>query len=189
MGEGTTGLNAEAPRETARQLDADIGRLRQELGGLVGELDRRRHELLDVRLQVRRHAVGATVAGFSLVAAAAGLVWLGVWHERRQQGLLARSGRLRQALSRAMDRPERVASQPTIPERIVGGILTAAAAAVVKKLLELGLRAALDSRRVTAGAATPAALPAAPSVVRWPERASEVATTRSIGPPVSERVS
>jgi hypothetical protein len=185
MGEGTTGLSAEAPRESALQLDADIGRLRQELGGLVGELDRRRHELLDVRLQVKRHAVAATVTGASLVAVAAGLVWLGIWHQRRQQGAMSRGGRLREALSRAIDRPERVASQPTIAERIVGGVLTAAAAAVVKKVLERALRAALEQRRGTAMATPPAgALPSAASAVHWPARAPAV-----IGAPATENPS
>lgn len=38
-------------RENTRQLDGEIAMLRGELGGLVAELDRRRHELFNVRLQ------------------------------------------------------------------------------------------------------------------------------------------
>jgi hypothetical protein len=175
MGEGTPGLSVESPRDAARQLDGEISRLREELGELVGELDRRRHEALDVRLQVKRHALAATVTGLSVVAAAAGLVWLGAWRERRQQTLMARSGRLRAALSRAIDRPDRVAAQPTIPERIVGGVLTAAAAALVKKGLERALRPAREAPR--AAAPVPAAIGAgaARPEVRWPRRDPEAA--------------
>src|SRR4029077_14563049 len=36
-----------SPRETTRQLEAEIAVLRDELTGLVAELDRRRHELTD----------------------------------------------------------------------------------------------------------------------------------------------
>jgi hypothetical protein len=92
MGEGTAGLNQDSPRETTRQLEGEISRLREELGELVGELDRRRHELLDVKLQVKRHALAATLTGVSLVAAASGLVWLGIWHAQRRQGAVRTRG-------------------------------------------------------------------------------------------------
>ena len=64
MGEGTTGMNdfaaddvAARPRADAiGEIEHDIESIRGDLGDLVGELDRRRHEALDVRLQLRRHA-------------------------------------------------------------------------------------------------------------------------------------
>lgn len=146
MGEGTAGLNQASPRETARQIEGEISRLREELGALVGELDRRRHELLDVKLQVKRHALAATLTGVSLVAAASGLVWLGIWHAQRRHGALSRAGRLREAVSRMVDRPERVAAEPTVPARIVAGVLTAAAATLIKKGLEWGVQVALERR-------------------------------------------
>jgi hypothetical protein len=73
-----------SPDEAVRQLGAEIAELREELGGLVTELDRRRHDLLDVKLQLRRHVVAATVTAVSLIGAVAGLIWLGIWRSRRR---------------------------------------------------------------------------------------------------------
>ena len=73
-----------SPDEAVRLLGAEIAELREELGGLVTELDRRRHDLLDVKLQFRRHVVGATVTAVSLIGAIAGLVWLGVSRSRKR---------------------------------------------------------------------------------------------------------
>jgi len=92
MGEGTGRLVRSGDQkpggvstdEAVRYLGVEIAELREELGGLVAELDRRRHELLDVRLQFRRHAVAATVTAITLFGAVAGLVWLGIWRFRRR---------------------------------------------------------------------------------------------------------
>ena len=91
MGEGTGRLDLSgdhkaggvSPDEAVRYLGAEIADLREELGGLVSELDRRRHDLLDVRLQFRRHVVAATVTAVALIGAVAGLVWLGIRRSRR----------------------------------------------------------------------------------------------------------
>ena len=50
-----------SPRENTRQLEGEIAVLRDELTGLVAELDRRRHELTDFKLQARRHVLGVTL--------------------------------------------------------------------------------------------------------------------------------
>jgi hypothetical protein len=55
-----------SPQENVRQLEGEIAVLRDELAGLVAELDRRRHELTDFKLQARRHAVGAALTGMGL---------------------------------------------------------------------------------------------------------------------------
>ena len=68
----------------------------------VGELDRRRH---DLKLQLRRHAVGLTLTSVAFAAGAAGFVWLGKWHDRRRQRLSARAGRFRRARSRMIEQP------------------------------------------------------------------------------------
>ncbi len=135
-----------SPRESSRQLEGEIALLRDELGGLVAELDRRRHELMDIKLQARRHVVGATLTGVGLLASAAGFVWLGAWHARRRRTIAARVGRLREAVSRMVDRPERVASEPGIAARILTAVASAAVATAIKKVLERGLKYALRSR-------------------------------------------
>jgi hypothetical protein len=176
MGEGANGLSAvttqnggnedTSPRATARQLEAEIAVLREELSGLVGELDRRRHELLDVKLQVKRHAVGVALTGVALVSAASGLVWLGAWRAQRRARVLSRAGRLREAVSRIIDKPERVAAEATIPGKIFTAAATAAVATLVKKGLERAVNAALEKRRVRSETVRPTAArrPAAASM-------------------------
>ena len=155
MGERASGLRnggdtgdqpGESPRETSRHLEGEIAILREEIGGMVVEIDRRRHELTDVRLQVRRHAVGVTVTAVALIAAVAGAVWLGMERRARQQGLLGRMARLRQAVGHMIDRPERVAAEPTVMGKILAAAATAAVATLVKKGLERAAQSVLDGR-------------------------------------------
>ena len=53
MGEGTNGV-----RPSPEELERDVERIRDSMAGIVSELDRRRHELFDWRLQLRRHKLG-----------------------------------------------------------------------------------------------------------------------------------
>jgi hypothetical protein len=97
MGERTSGLELStndhttppappaSPDETVRHLGVEIAALREELGGLVAELDRRRHDLLDVRLQARRHALTASAVAVALIGAIWGLVRLGVRKARKRE--------------------------------------------------------------------------------------------------------
>lgn len=130
-----TDIREEAPRDP-RRIEADIVRQRQELTARVAELSQRGHELTDVRLQVRRHALGVTTTVLAMAAVTAGAVALGVWRGRRRNTLLARGGRLRQALGRMIDRPERVATEPTVTQRILASAGSAAAAFLIKAALE-----------------------------------------------------
>jgi hypothetical protein len=159
MGEGARGLeatpsNAAAdepiPRATVETLGNEIAVVRAELDSLLAELDRRRHEALNLRLQLRRHALGATVTGLAFVGTAAGFVWLSAWRRRRQDRLSARAGRLRQALSRMIEHPERAAAEPTIVGKIAAAAASAGVAALIKKLLERGVERLLDHRDLTA---------------------------------------
>lgn len=147
MGEGTASLDritsdpssdgiAASPRDATRELEGRIGLVREELGGLVAELDRRRHEALDLKLQIRRHALETTVTGLAFVAAAAGIVWLTARRARRRRRITSRMDRMRTAMGRMMERPERVAAEPTIPAKIFTAAVNAALATVIKKGLE-----------------------------------------------------
>jgi hypothetical protein len=148
--DGAARRQADSPRDTVRQLDAQITALRDELGELVAELDRRRHAALDVKTQVRRHAREVALTGAALVGAAAGFVWLGAWRRRRRQRFGARVGRLQHALGRMMDRPERVAAYPTVTMKILTAVASAAAAAVIKKVLERAVTQVMDRQRLVA---------------------------------------
>jgi hypothetical protein len=152
MGERTPGLgngrNAgpdPATRTAVEELGSEIAGVREELDTLLGELDRRRHEALDVPLQLRRHAFGASLTMLALVATAAGSVGLTLWRRRRRARLSAQTGRFREALSRMTEHPERVAAEPTIPARILTAAANAAVAALVKKFLERAVERLMDA--------------------------------------------
>lgn len=157
MGEGTVGMNgtspdakasAMSPRQTAQQLETEIEALRDELEPLVAEVDRRRHELLDVKLQLRRHAWQIALAGAGVIAVTASLVWLGVRRAPRRPSLLSRASRLREGVARMIDRPERVAADRTLAGKMLTAAATAALSATAKKAVERLVKNALnwDSR-------------------------------------------
>jgi hypothetical protein len=52
---------------------------------LLGEFDRRRHEVLDVPLQLRRHALGTGLTVLAFTLAAAGSGGLAMWRRRRSR--------------------------------------------------------------------------------------------------------
>jgi hypothetical protein len=136
---GVTEVTEQAPRDPA-PIEAEIGRRRRELTTLVAQLTRRGHELTDVGLQIRRHALGFAATVLAVGAVAAGSIALGAWRARRRNTLSARGGRLREALGRMIDRPERVAVEPTATQRIMGAAGSAAAAFLIKAALERASR-------------------------------------------------
>ena len=133
------GERESSPRAAAEALSGEVAAARDGLDTLVAELDRRRHNVLDVRLQLRRHALGVILTTAAFVIAAAGFVWLDISRRRERERVTSQAGRLRQAVSRMIDRPERVAAEPTIAGRIVAAAASAAVASLVKKLLERGV--------------------------------------------------
>lgn len=164
MGEGTPGLERmtnkvpdDEPtlRATTETLGAEIALVRGELDGLLAELDRRRHDALDVRLQLRRHSRGAALTMLALVTTAAGGVWLHAWRHRRGARLTAQAGRLQQAISRMTEHPERVAAEPTMAGKIVTAAASVAVASLVKKLLERAVQRLLDQQPADAVATPP----------------------------------
>jgi len=119
-----------------RAIEEEIRRRRAELGALAGELHRRGRELTNPRLLIRRHAFGVTVALLAVGAATAGWIAYRARRAQRAGTLLARGGCLRDALGRMIDRPERVAVEPTATQRIIGSAGSAAAAFLIKAALE-----------------------------------------------------
>ena len=140
MGEGTDRVNGQRtdgePRKMARELETEITEIRTRLDRSLAELDRRRHELTDVRLQVRRHPMVTAVAGLTLLALLGGVAY-SVWAARQRNKPVSKARRLKHALSRMIDEPHKVAkSEPTVPEKILAAAGTAAATILVKKMME-----------------------------------------------------
>ena len=119
------------------RIEHEIGSLRSEIADLVGELDRRRREAFDVRLQLRRHPAAVAVAGVALAALLGGTVALLVYNGRRKERRSYKAKQLRVAMGRVMKHPERVArGEPPPGEKILAAVGTALATLLVKRAFE-----------------------------------------------------
>jgi hypothetical protein len=151
MGEGTDRVNhghaKEQPERPARELESDITEIRSRLDRSLAELDRRRHELTDVRLQVKRHPLVAVAASATLLAIAGGVAYA-VWAARQRERPMSKARRLKHALSRMIDEPHKVAkSEPSVPEKILAAAGAAAATMLVKKMVERAFTLSSETRR------------------------------------------
>jgi len=151
MGEGTGRVNQGRangePRKAARELETEITEIRSRLDRSLAELDRRRHELTDVRLQVKRHPMAAVAAGAVVLALAGGVAYA-VWASRQRNKPISKVRRLKHALSRMIDEPHKMAkSEPTVPEKILAAAGTAAATILVKKVMERAFTLSSETRR------------------------------------------
>ena len=138
MGERTNGVSpADGQAGASGRIDREISTLRQELGDLVGELDRRRREAFDLRLQLRRHPVVASVAGLALAALLGGAVAALLYDARRKRRAGYKARQLKVAVRRMVRHPERVGrGGPPPSEKIVAAVVTTAATLLVKRALE-----------------------------------------------------
>lgn len=124
-GNGTAGV------QQVRSLEQDIEHIRARLGGLVNELGRRRHDAMDLRLQVRRHPFA--LSGLAVLVAG-GITMLVVSRIRRRRRMrLARTRfrRLRHALAEAIDTGQRTEVVHHREELSSSGKLVKALGAVV----------------------------------------------------------
>lgn len=133
MGEGTARVEENKP---PREIEREIEHLRTRLDRSLAELDRRRHELTDVKLQMRKHPQVFIGAGAVVVLMLGGVAFA-VWRSRKREELPQKARRFRVALGRAVDKPEKVArGEAPAWEKIVAAVGTTIAVSVTKKLLE-----------------------------------------------------
>jgi hypothetical protein len=121
--------------ETPRELEHDVERIRGNLTDIVQDLDRRRHEWLDWRLQLRRHPKEAGVGIAVLVLLAGGVTALIVWEKRRRARPGARVRRLGRAVSLAFERRARPATSEVTLAQKAGVAAVSAAAGVLAKVM------------------------------------------------------
>ncbi len=132
MGEGTPRVEEKHPREIEREIE----HVRTRLDRSLAELDRRRHELVDVRLQLQRHPGVFIGAGVFLALVAGGVVFA-VWRARERQKPLAKVHRLRIAFGRAVDEPHKVArGEAPVWEKVAASVATTIAVSVTKKVID-----------------------------------------------------
>lgn len=136
MGQGADRLTGGATDSHVRQVAGEIESLRLELGAMLGELDRRRRELFDVGLQVRRHPVAVAVGGAAAALLAGGLLAVAIRGRRQRRRPAVRAREARRALARLLEHPDRVAARPGVPEAILAAAGTAAGAALARRMVD-----------------------------------------------------
>jgi hypothetical protein len=138
MGQGTDDV---MDPETPEELEREVEDIRDDMTGIVSELDRRGHEALDWRMQLRRHAAPLMFTGLGLLAVAIGKRALSARRERRNNRPLAKARRMREALARMIAHPELVAQpRPSIANRALAAAVGAAAGSVAKALTDRAAR-------------------------------------------------
>lgn len=133
MGEGADRVTGE---EAVGRVEGEIDTLRGELTGLVAELDRRRHEAFDVRLQLQRHPVAAAIAAATAALVIGGALTIVVRARRERRRPSVRAREARRALARLLDHPERVAAEPSAAVRAGTAAVSLLATALVKRLID-----------------------------------------------------
>jgi hypothetical protein len=119
------------PSEEANRLGQKANVLREDLDGIVGELDRRRHRL------TRRLQPAALIAAGALVAGGVGFAF---WRRHRLR-TRPRLAPFRDALRRMAAHPDRVAKEtPSVPKKVAAATLTTLASLVVKRAFAAALR-------------------------------------------------
>jgi hypothetical protein len=117
-------------REQVDTLEQEVDRIRGNIGALVRELNHRRHDALDLKLQFREHTARLVLVGVAVIAFVAGSIALARARLRHRRTVRAKVNRLRTALRRISAHPERVAERtPNVPRKLLaagGGAIAAA---------------------------------------------------------------
>jgi len=122
-------------RNEVQRLEQEVDRIRGNIGEMVRELNHRRHEAFNLKLQFRRHTGRLVVLSVALVAFVAGGIALITARVRRRRSIRMRVGRLRKALRRIATHPERVAERtPTVSRKVLAAGGAAIASALGKRI-------------------------------------------------------
>jgi hypothetical protein len=136
------------PQPTGLELNVEM--VRRRLDATIRELDRRRHDALDIKLQLRRHALPVIAGLVVLVAGVTSLTLLLLRRRGNRKRLLPKMQRLRQAVARMVEKPDRVAREnPNVARKIATAAGTTAATMLAKKLMR---RLGADGRAPEASA-------------------------------------
>jgi hypothetical protein len=128
-------------RDEPEELEREVEDIRENIDDIVGELDRRGHELFDWRSHLRRNKALLLTLGASCLVGFGLTISLGVAKRRRQARLSYKARQLRRALSRMVAHPELVAQpRPGVANKAlsaaVGAVAGGLARAIVRRLVE-----------------------------------------------------
>jgi hypothetical protein len=150
--------------ETEREeLESRADYVRSRLMTTLGELDRRRHEIFDVRLQLRRHAreLALVGAGLGLVALSGILTAVNARRIRRANMQRARF----RALVRFWEHPDRIASRAKekpfylrVLEKVAMSVVTVAIGQLTHRIAKALPEPTPRAPKLTYGATEPATI-------------------------------
>ncbi len=133
MGEGPDSTTGDGP---VTRAEHEVESLRGEIGDLVAELDRRRHEATDLGLQIRRHPLAAAAVVTIAAIFAGGLLASAVRARRRRLRRFERARALQKALGHIARHPEELSRNPGTAERLFVSVLTAGATTLAMRFVE-----------------------------------------------------
>jgi hypothetical protein len=120
LGEGKIRVEVAQPQE----IEREVARIRGRIGDMVQELDRRRHELTDWKLQARRHGGKLAIAGVAVAALIGLSVVVKTRRKRRQRHIVS--------IVPADKAPEK----PSLLLKVAAAALSALAATLAKRVAE-----------------------------------------------------
>jgi hypothetical protein len=130
MGQGRDDVSG---ADSPEVLEQEVEELRENVTEVIGKLDRRRHEVFDWRIQLKRNAVPLALTALGFIVFVAGTAGLSAWRRRRRDRPLARARRMRAAFSRMVAHPELIAQpRPSISNRALAAAVSAVAGRVAE---------------------------------------------------------
>jgi hypothetical protein len=132
VGERTVRVAAQAPRE----IELEIEHLRTGLDRSLAELDRRRRELTDLKVQIRKHP-GVFIGAGGVLLFVVGGVGYAIWRSQKRDQLPGRARRFQLAVGRAVHKPRKLA-RGAAWEKILVAVGTTVAMSLTKKLAQFG---------------------------------------------------
>lgn len=124
-----------------KEIAEEIHELRDEVTPLLTELDRRRRDALDWKLQARAHVLPVGIAALCIAGLTGYAIWSSIHARRERHRPVVKARQLRRAVTRMIDEPERVAAADPSGLRSIGIAVartaaTAAASIVVRRAVE-----------------------------------------------------
>jgi hypothetical protein len=154
MGPGKNRVGNENPDLLVKQVDM----LRNDLDRIVGELDVRRHEALDWKLQLKKHWVPLAIAAGSLLAIIGASIGLSVYVKRRRDRPMNKLKRLRRAVARAIDDPDHVAKpSPNVGLKVASAVASTAASAATGAVVKQFIHKVAPEKQLSAISHQPSA--------------------------------
>ncbi len=136
MGEGKTDVSTDQSVEASPEtLEHEVEAIRDNVTQIASELDHRRHELFDWRLQLRKHAATTAFVAAAAILAIGATIGLGRLRQRRNRRPMKKARQLRDALARVWAHPEHIGQpQPTLGRKVLTAGLAGAASVAAKSL-------------------------------------------------------